>query len=293
MKKYLLTVLTVLLIASPAFAKVDVVATLPFIGSLAKEIGKDRIDVVTLIRPSQDPHYAEAKPSMILAARKADIIMYNGLDLEIGYLPRIVESSNNPKIQPGKTGNFDCSQFVNVIEKPGAIDRSMGDVHPMGNPHYLFSPTNILRIAEGITGILSELDPANAVFFKSNMQTFRARFAEKQRQWHSRSFKGKKFVAYHKLFEYLAKEFGFQIIAYVEPKPGIPPSAGYLADLVEQIKRSKPDAILATESNGEKESEAISKKTGTKVVLLPHDVGANPAAKDWFSLMDLVINSLQ
>jgi zinc/manganese transport system substrate-binding protein len=293
MKKYLIAVFMLLLFASPVLAKVNVVATLPFIGSLAKEIGKDRIDVVTLIKPSQDPHYAEAKPSMILAARKADIIMYNGLDLEIDYLPRIVESSNNPKIQPGKTGNFDCSQFVNVIEKPGAIDRSMGDVHAMGNPHYLFSPTNILKITEGITGILSELDPNNAAFFRTNMQSFRARLAEKQRQWHSRSLKGKKFVAYHKYFEYLAKEFGFQIIAYIEPKPGIPPSAGYLADLVEVIKRSKPDAILATESYGEKEAEAIAKKTGTRVIVLPHDVGVTPAAKDWFSLLDLIINSLQ
>jgi zinc/manganese transport system substrate-binding protein len=293
MKKYLIAVLLVFLVASPALAKVNVVATLPFIGSIAREIGKDRIDVVILIKPSQDPHYAEAKPSMILAARKADIMMYNGLDLEIGYLPRIIESSNNPKIQPGKTGNFDCSQFVNVIEKPGAIDRSMGDVHPMGNPHYLFSPTNILRIAEGITGVLSELDHENAAYFKSNMQAFRARFAEKQRQWHSRPLSAKKFVAYHKYFEYLAKEFGFQIIAYIEPKPGIPPSAGYLADLVELIKRSKPDAILATESYGEKEAEAISKKTGTRVILLPHDVDANQAARDWFSLMDLIINSLQ
>lgn len=130
----------VLAFATPAFAKLNIVATLPFIGSIVKEVGKDKVDVTTLVKPSQDPHYVEAKPSMILAARKADIIMYNGLDLEIGYLPRIIESSNNPKIQPGKVGNFDCSQFVTVIEKPASVDRSMGDVHPLGNPHYLFSP---------------------------------------------------------------------------------------------------------------------------------------------------------
>jgi zinc/manganese transport system substrate-binding protein len=291
MKKYLLTFLMVLLLTTPALAKVNVVATLPFIGNIAKEIGKDKLNITTLVKPSQDPHYAEAKPSMILAARKADIIMYNGLDLEIGYLPRIIESSNNPKIQPGKIGNFDCSQFVSVIEKPTSVDRSMGDVHPLGNPHYLFSPKNILKVAEGISVVLSQLDADNAAFYKSNLQSFRERLIAKEKQWGSRPLRGKKFVAYHRLFEYIAREFGFQIIAYVEPKPGIPPSAGYLTELVELIKRSKPNAILATEANGKKESEALGQKTGTKVIILPHDVG-NPGAQDWFNLMDTLINSL-
>jgi zinc/manganese transport system substrate-binding protein len=287
----MLAMVAVLIVTTPALAKVNVVTTLPFIGSIAKEIGKEKIDVTTLVKPSQDPHYAEAKPSMILAARKADIIMYDGLDLEVGYLPRIIESSNNPKIQPGKIGNFDCSQFVTVIEKPVAVDRSMGDVHPLGNPHYVFSPRNILKVAEGITEVLSELDASNAAFFKSNLQSFRERLIERQKQWSSRPLKGKKFIAYHKYFEYLAREYGFQIIGYIEPKPGIPPSAGYLADLVEFIKRSKPDAIISTEAYGEKESEAIGHKTGTKVIVLPHDVG-NQGAQDWFSLMDTIINSL-
>jgi zinc/manganese transport system substrate-binding protein len=276
---------------TPALAKVNVVATLPFIGSIAKEIGKDKIEVTTLIKSSQDPHFAEAKPSMILAARKADIIMYNGLDLEIGYLPRIIESSNNPKIQPGRIGNLDCSQFVSVIEKPSSVDRSMGDVHPLGNPHYLFSSKNILKVAEGISNVFSELDSGNAAFYRNNFQTLRERFIEKQKQWNAKPLKGKKFVAYHKYFEYLAHDFGFQIIAYVEPKPGIPPSAGYLVDIVELIRRSKPDAIIATENYGEKESEALGQKTGTKVLILPHDVG-NPGATDWFGLMDTIINSL-
>ncbi len=291
MKKYLISILIVLAMTTPALAKVNVVATLPFIGSIAKEIGKDKLEITTLVKPSQDPHYAEAKPSMILAARKANIIMYNGLDLEIGYLPRIIESSNNPKIQPGKIGNLDCSQFVSVIEKPVSVDRSMGDVHPLGNPHYHFSPKNILKVAEGISVVLSKLDAGNAAFYKSNLQAFRERLTEKQKQWASRPLHGKKFIAYHRLFEYLAWEFGFQIIAYVEPKPGIPPSAGYLTELVELIKRSKPNAILATEANGKKESEALGQKTGMKVIILPHDVG-NTGAQDWFSLMDTIINSL-
>jgi len=291
MKTTVITLFLVVFFTVPAFAKLNVVVTLPWIGSLAKEIGKDKIDVTTLVKPSQDPHYAEAKPSMILAARKADIIMYNGLDLEIGYLPRIIESSSNPKIQPGTIGNFDCSQFVGVIEKPVAVDRSLGDVHPLGNPHYLFSPKNILNVAEGIARVLSELDPGDAAFFKSNLQSFKEHLNDKQKQWNGKPLKGKKFIAYHKYFEYLAREFGFQLVGYVEPKPGIPPSAGYLADLIELMKRSKPDAIVATEVNGKKESEALGQKTGTRVIILPHDVG-NAGVQDWFGLMDAVINSL-
>jgi zinc/manganese transport system substrate-binding protein len=281
-----------LMFASPAFAQLKVVATLPFIGSLAQEIGRDRIDVVTLIKPGQDPHYAEAKPSMILAARKADILMYNGLDLEIGYLPRILESSNNPRIQPGNTGNFDCSRFVKVIERHGVVDRSMGDVHPMGNPHYVFSPKNIAAIASGISNALSGIDPANAEYYRHNLKGFRERLVQKQKKWRERSLKGKTFVAYHKYFEYLAAEYGFHIIAYIEPKPGISPSAGHIAELIKTVKRKKPTAIIATYSSGAQETEALGRKTGVKVLLLPNDVGASVTAQDWFSLMDTVINSL-
>jgi zinc/manganese transport system substrate-binding protein len=292
MKKYIVMFLTIFLFAAPTFAEVKVVATLPWIGSIAKEIGKDKISLTTLIKPMQDPHFAEAKPSMILAARKADILMYNGLDLEIGYLPRIIESANNPNIQPGKTGNLDCSQFITPIEKPSSVDRSMGDVHPLGNPHYHFSPKNILNVAEGMANAFSGIDAGNADFYRNNLQRFKDRLAGEQKQWSSRDLKGRKYVAYHKYFEYLAKEFGFQIIGYIEPKPGIPPSAGYLADLVELIKRSRPDSIIATESYGEKESAALGQKTSTKVVLLPHDVGSK-GTKDWFGLMDEVLKGLE
>jgi zinc/manganese transport system substrate-binding protein len=293
MKKYMALFLMIILFATPAIAEVKVVATLPWIGSIAKEIGKDKINITTLIKPMQDPHFAEAKPSMILAARKADIIMYNGLDLEIGYLPRIIESSNNPRIQPGKTGNLDCSQFITPIEKPSSVDRSMGDVHPLGNPHYHFSPKNILNVAEGMANTLSDIDAGNADFYRNNLQLFRNRLAEKQTQWSSINLKGKKYIAYHKLFEYLAREYGFQILGYIEPKPGIPPSAGHIEEMIELMKKTKPDAVIATYVAGRKEAEALSVKTGIRSVVLPQDVGANENAKDWFSLMDEVMNGLE
>ncbi len=292
MKRIIILLIISLLVPSLAYAGLKVVATLPWIGSLAKEIAKDRIEITTLIKPNQDPHYAEPKPSMILAARKADIIMFNGLDLEIGYLPRIIESSNNPKIQPGQKGYFDCSKFITPIEKPITLDRSMGDVHPLGNPHYHFSPENVFKVAEGMASLLSDIDPDNATFYQKNLQVFKERLEEKKRQWSSLALKGKRYISYHKLFEYMAEEFGFQIIAYIEPKPGIPPSAGHIDKLVDIIKDKKPDAILITAVAGKKEADSIRQRTGVRVIVLPHDVGVEKGIEDWFSMIDEALTRL-
>ncbi len=293
MKKLLITFLIMFTFSTPALAKVNIVATLPWIGSLAADIGKDKVAVKVLVKPSQDPHQIEAKPSMILAARNADILIYNGLDLEIGYLPLLIESSRNSKIQPGQAGNLDCSQFIKVIEKNEAVDRSMGDVHPLGNPHYHLSAQNILGVARGMTQALSSLDPEQASFYKTNLATFEAKLKEKRKQWAGISLTGKRFVAYHRFFEYLAQEFGFQIVGYVEEKPGIPPSAGYIEKLVEDMKRSKPDGIITTTYYGQDEINSLSQKTGVKSIVIPHDVGSAPGTNDWFSLMDAVLKSLQ
>jgi len=293
MKKIaILTFLLICLFAGPSFAKLNVVATLPWIGSIVNDLGKDRINLTVLVKPSQDPHQIEAKPSMILAARKADVIMYNGLDLEIGYLPLLVESSRNPKIQPGKPGNFDCSRFVTVIEKPTAIDRSLGDVHPLGNPHYHLSPRNIRNIVEGIAQALSELDPDNGDFYKANAALFSARLDEKLKAWSQKPLRGKKFISYHKFFEYLANEYGFELVGYIEAKPGIPPSANHMESLIDLARRAKLDGILTTTYFAKAAPDFLSKKTGLKVIVIPQEVGATPAARDWFGLMDLVFAAL-
>jgi len=283
----------VIVISTPAYAKLNVCATLPWIGSLASELGKEKISVKVLVKPSQDPHFIEAKPSMILAARDADILMYNGLDLEIGYLPLLMESSRNPRIQPGQPGNFDCSRFVNVIEKQQTADRSLGDVHPLGNPHYHFSPSNVLRVARGMAQELSDVDPANSSFYRANLVSFEERLRNKQTQWAKKSLKGKIFIAYHKYFEYMANEFVFKLVDYVEPKPGIPPSAGHIEKLIETIKKTKVNGILVTPSQGKEEAEALAKKTGVRVIIIPQDVGSVPGTNDWFSFMDTVLSSLQ
>ncbi len=293
MKKLLFVIFLTIIIASPVFANVNVVATLPWIGSLAREIGKDKVDVTVLVKPGQDAHMIEAKPSMILAARKADIIMYDGLDLEIGYLPLIIESSKNPRLMPGKPGNFDCSQFISALEKPTTVDRSMGDVHPLGNPHYHFSPSRVLQVGEGMARLLADVDKAHADFYRANYRSFADRLKSKEKEWHAVPLKGRKYIAYHKYFSYLADEFGIQFIGYLEPKPGIPPSAAHIEELIELMKKEKPEAILVTPAIGKDEAESLSSKTGVKVIILPHDVGSIPGTDDLISLWDKVITSLK
>lgn len=293
MRKIFLSIALSLTLTTPAFAGINVVATLPWIGSAAKEIGKDKINVTVLVKPTQDAHDIEAKPSMILAARKADIIMYDGLDLEIGYLPLIIESSKNPKLMPGQPGNFDCSQFITVLEKPTTVDRSMGDVHPLGNPHYHFSPSRVLRVAAGMARLLADLDKGNAGYYEANYQAFAERVKEKEKQWHAVPLQGKKFIAYHKYFEYLANEFGFTILGYMEPKPGIPPSAAHIEELIETMKQLKPSGILISPAYSLHEAESLSAKTGVKVIVLPHDVGSIDGTGDLISFWDKVITLLQ
>lgn len=275
-----------------SFCNIKVVCTLPFISDITKNIAKDKVEITTLVKPTEDPHYVEAKPSMILSARKCDILFYNGLDLEIGYLPKIVESSNNQKIQPGKEGNVDLSQFVSPIEVPSTVDRSMGDIHPLGNPHYLYSPKNIKEVAKGIEYVLSKFDPQNETFFKNNLDEFLKKLSAKEEEWKKLNLKGKRVITYHKFLEYLANEYGFEIVANIEPKPGIPPSAKHLSSLLETIKNSKIDIILVTNVIGEKEAKYLSEKGGVKMAIIPQDVGGTANSNDWLSMVDFVLKTI-
>jgi zinc/manganese transport system substrate-binding protein len=293
LKKFIFTLLASLIFISPSFAEVNIVATLPWIGGIVREIGGDKVKITVLVKPNQDAHFIEAKPSMILSASKADIIMYNGLDLEVGYLPLIINSSRNSKIQLGQKGNLDCSKYIAPIERlEGNIDRSMGDVHPFGNPHYHLSPKNILNVAEGMTQVLSDVDTPNSEYYRAEFVSFKERLMERQKKWDD-SLKGKRFIAFHKYFEYLSEESGFQIIGYIEPMPGIPPSSAHLKNLIEEINRTKPDGLITTAYYGKRETEFLSQKTGVRVIVVPHDVGCRKDIKDWFALMDKAIESLK
>jgi zinc/manganese transport system substrate-binding protein len=291
MRKTIIT-FCILLLASPACAAVKVVATLPWIGSLAREIGKDNVTVTTLVKVSQDPHSIEAKPSMIAAARRADIFMYNGLDLEIGYLPILMEASKNPKIHPGNVGNFNCSVFATPLEIPASASRENGDVHPLGNPHYHLSPANMKKVASGMGERLAKVDPANADFYRTNTSRFVAQVDLKSKEWQGRTLHGKQFVAQHKFFEYLAAEYGFRIVGYLEDKPGIPPSSAHLQALIADISKQKPAAILSTSYHDQKAPQFVSSKTGVITKVVPHDVGAG-GSTDWFTLMDAVFKALE
>jgi zinc/manganese transport system substrate-binding protein len=292
-KKISLCIVFVFMFMGPAFGELRVVATLPWIGSLVNEIGEDRVHLDVIVKATQDPHFVEAKPSMILAVRKADVLIYNGLDLEIGYLPVLIESSRNEKIQSGMAGNVDCSRYVKVIDRPDRIDRSMGDVHPFGNPHYHFSPRNIEQVATGITEVLSRMDSSNADFFRKNMAAFSSKLRGKESSWKAINLHGKKVIAYHKLFEYLAADFGLTISGYVEPKPGIPPSAAYISRLIEKMKEERIHTVITTTLYPRKEVDFIAGKTGARVIVLPHDVGSMPEIADWFTLMNTVLSRLQ
>ncbi|NMB99592.1 MAG: zinc ABC transporter substrate-binding protein [Thermoanaerobaculaceae bacterium] len=290
MKK--ISALFLLLFSMTSLCATKAVCTLPFISDIVKTIGKDKVEITTLLKPTEDPHYAEPKPSMILAARKCDILFYNGLDLEIGYLPKIIESSNNPKIQPGKDGNVDLSQFISPIEIPSTLDRSMGDIHPLGNPHYNYSPKNIREVAKGIEYVLSKIDPQNKTIYEKNLDDFLNNLSAKEEEWKNLNLKGKKVITYHKILEYLAKEFGFDIVGNIEPKPGIPPSAKHLRSLLETMKNSKIDIILTTNVIGEKEAKYLSEKGGVRMAIIPQDVGGTKEAGNWISMVESVLKKI-
>ena len=292
MKNIVLTLLISIALAAPANAAIKVVATLPWLGSIAKDIGQDKVSVTTLIKSSQDPHSIEAKPSMIAAMRQADIAMYNGLDLEVGYLPILIESSKNPAIQIGKSGNFNASSYVDAIEKPAVACRCNGDVHPLGNPHYHLSPKNIKRVVIGMGEALAAVDHANGAFYKANAAALVKKVELKQKEWAGRQLKKKPFFAQHKFFEYLAGEYGFLVLAYLEEKPGIPPSSAHMQRLIANAETLKPRAILTTSYHQVFLSKFFSSKTGAKTVVVPHDVGAG-GTTDWFSLMDAVFKALE
>jgi len=282
-------------VATPAFAELNIVATLPWIGSVARDIGKDKVSVKVLVRSSLDPHFIEPKPSMLLAVRRADILIYNGLGLEAGYLPVLVESSRNRLVATGRPGNIDASKFIEVIGLTGKADRSMGDLHSGGNPHYHFSPGNILRVAEGLSAAFALADPINAGSFIDNLALFRARIIEKRKEWKGLGLEGKNFIAFHKLFEYLARDFDFEITGYIEPRPGVPPSGAHIQGLVETMKDSRPAAILTVSYYGRRQARWLARETAIRTVEVPHDVGAGlgGAEEDWFGFMDRALRAVR
>jgi len=276
-------------------AVLQVVSSIPTLGSLAKEVGQNRVNVESLGKGYQDPHFIEPKPNLMLVLNRADLLLYVGLELEIGWLPPLVLGSRNPKIQPGELGNLDCSRAIPVLDVPTTkVDRSMGDIHPQGNPHYWLPPGNAKIIAREIAQRLEELDPEGRADYEKNLAAFVARVDAKTPQWEAltRKLRGMRVATYHKSWSYVSQWLGLQEIGYVEPKPGIPPDPQHLARLIALMKEKQAKLLLMEDFYNKNVASLVAEKAGAKLLDLPTDVGATPPIKDWFALVDAVVRAL-
>jgi zinc/manganese transport system substrate-binding protein len=276
-------------------AVLHVVSSIPTLGSLAREVGGDRVEVQSLGKGYQDPHFVEPKPSLMLVLNKADLLLYVGLELEIGWLPPLVLGSRNGRIQPGELGNLDCSSVIPVLDVPTTkIDRSMGDIHPMGNPHYWLPPANARLIAKEIAARLQQIDPEGKPAYDKNLAAFYARVAAKEKEWAPlvAKVKGVKIATYHKSWSYVSAWLGMEEIGYVEIKPGIPPDPQHLVRLIGQMKAEGAKLLLMEDFYNKSVAELVAKKSGAKLLDLPTDVGARPEIKDWFELVETVLQAI-
>lgn len=275
--------------------KLNVVTATTDMAALAQEVGGDRIQVESIAKGYQDPHFVEAKPSFLLKLRNADLLIVVGLQLEIGWLPPLINQSGNPKIQVGALGYLDASQFAEILDIPtGTVTRAMGDVHPLGNPHYWLDPDNGRRIARGIAGKLSDLDPPNAAYYQQRFQDFDKRLSSAEQKWEAemKPFRGRKVVTYHNSFPNFAKHFGLNVIGYVEPRPGIPPTPSHTLELIGLMKRENCKVILVEPYFDLKTPNSIARETGGKVVQYLPSVGGEKDVTDYFKLFDYDIGLL-
>ena len=272
-----------------AQAKLNVITTTEDLAAIAREVGGDRITVEAIARGYQDPHFVEAKPSFILKLQKADVLAVVGRELEVGWLPPLVQQSRNARIQSGGNGYLDVSSQARILDVPqGQITRAMGDVHPQGNPHYWLDPENGAAIARELAAKFSELRRSDAPYFTLRLKDFTVRLAEAQKRWASvmAPFKGTKVVTYHRSFSNFAERFGLDVIGYVEPRPGIPPSPQHTLDLINEMKQQNVRVVLVEPYFDLKTPNSIGRATGAQVIVLPPSVGGVKEASDYFKLFD-------
>jgi zinc/manganese transport system substrate-binding protein len=278
-----------------AFAAINVVTSTEDLSSIVKEVGGDKVAVESLAKGYQDPHFVEAKPSFILKLNRADLLVAVGRELEIGWLPPLITQSRNAKIQPGSAGYLDASLTAKILEIPtGQITRAMGDVHPLGNPHYWLDPDNGRRIAQEVQNKLTELSRGDAAYFAQRYADFDRRLSEATKRWQATMapYKGVKVVTYHRSWPNFADAFGLDVIGYVEPKPGIPPSPAHTLDLEQEMKRQNVKVVLVEPYFDLKTPNAIGRDTGAKVLVMPPSVGGVKEVPDYFKLFDYDINLL-
>jgi len=277
---------------SPSMAaakKLNVITATTDLASLAQEVGGDKINVESMAKGYQDPHFVEAKPSFLLKLRQADLLVVVGLQLEIGWLPPLITQSGNSRIQVGANGYLDASQFAEILEIPqGSITRAMGDVHPLGNPHYWLDPDNGRRVAKGIAGKLGEMDPEDAAYFQQRFQDFDHRLSEADKKWQAdmKPFRAQKVITYHNSAPNFAHHFGLNVVGFVEPRPGIPPTPSHTLEVINMMKRDHVKVIMVEPYFDRKTPDSIARETGGTVVEYLPSVGGVKEVTTYFQLFD-------
>jgi zinc/manganese transport system substrate-binding protein len=282
------------LAAGAANAAINIFACEPEWGALATEIAGDKATVYSATSASQDAHHIEARPSLIARIRNADLLVCSGAELEVGWLPLLLTQSGNARIQPGAPGNLEASQYVTRLEIPTAIDRSLGDIHPGGNPHIHTDPRNIAKVAEVLTERLAQIDPANAATYHARGKDFQERWRAAIQRWEAKAapLKGMSIVVHHKEWTYLENWLGMKEAGTLEPKPGVQPTPGHLAELVAAMQREPARAIVYAPYNDPAAAKFLSQRTNIPAVMLPYTIGGSDRAKDLFGLFDDTLDRL-
>ena len=280
--------IAILIFSLPVKANLNILACTPEWASLAKELGGDKAAVASATTALQDPHRVEARPSLIARARNADLMVCTGAELEVGWAPLLQRQSGNAKIQSGQPGYFEAASAVALIEKPAALDRSMGDVHPGGNPHLHLDPRNIEKVSIALGKRMAELDSGNSRSYEENLQSFLRRWREAMARWDKAGapLKGMPVVVYHKDLSYLVAWLGLREAGSLEPKPGLPPSTAHLAELLERLKKAPAKVVVRSAYNEPRAAEWLSERAKIPAVTLPYTVGGTEGAKDLFGLFD-------
>ena len=290
----ILIALLLLGVTLSARATVNVLACEPEWGALTQELGGDKVAIYTATTALQDPHRIQARPSLIARARSADLLVCTGSELEVGWLPILLRQSGNANIQPGKPGYFEAASYVRKLEIPTRLDRAEGDVHVGGNPHIQTDPRNFLPVADELTQRLTHIDPANAAFYTARHSAFVEHWKAAIQQWEAMAMplKGVSIVVQHKGFPYLENWLGLRQVATLEPKPGVEPSSGYLAEMLAQLQRQPAKMVIRAAYNDGRASEWLAERGKIPVVVLPFTVGADAQSKDLFGLFDVTVQRL-
>jgi len=277
-----------------AQAAIKVVATLPDLASLAREIGGDKVEVSAMAKPTEDSHFVDARPSFVVQLRSADVLIDGGAELELGWLPPLLQNARNPKLEVGKPGRVQASQGVRLMNVPANVTRAAGDVHALGNPHFMTDPIIAKTVAQHIAQSFAAVDPPNASSYDANYKKFETGINAKLQEWGAAllPFKGQSVVAYHDSWVYFAHRFGLNIDIFLEPKPGIPPSPSHLAEVIEKMKAQKIKAIIVEPFHDRKIAEKVASSTGAKVVDFAQYPGAFPGSDTYVKLIDTLVSRL-